>query len=265
MDRRQFIIAVAAASPFVAGCTGGGGGGENEATATPTPTRTATASPTSTPVASLDDQLRRVREATTRYEDPAQALPDGFKPGGPYVPGMGWHFQHPERLGAAAETGFTLEKPPILTYLETESGLQLGAVEYGAPAPALPADPDLFNDESAAATETWHVHEAATHVFALPDDTATSLQDLTLSDWTTRGAWTEFSPPNKDLQRGDTVALNWGTPHGKEGDRTERVVDFVTTHPDLTTLHAWVHTDNPDGVFAPVNPEFTDGGGGHSH
>lgn len=92
----------------------------------------------------------------------------------------------------------------------------------------------------------------------------TPLQDLTLTDWTKRGTWTEFRPPDRDLQRGDTVSLNWGTAHGKEGERTERVVDFVTTHPDLTTLHAWVHTENPEGVFASVNPKFTDGGG-HSH
>lgn len=265
MNRRQFITAATAVSPFIAGCTGGGGGSENGATTTPAPTRTATASPTSTPVASLNDQLRRVREATTRYEDPAQALQDGFKPGGPYVPGMGWHFQHPKRLKAAGKNGFTLTKPPILTYLETDSGLTLGAVEYGAPAKAAPDSPDLFNDEEADTTEKWHTHKAATHVFALPDDNATSLENVTLKEWTKRGTWTEFRPPDEDLQRGDTVSLNWGTPHGKEGERTERVVDLVTTHPDLTTLHAWVHTDNPDGVFAPTNPEFTDGGGGQSH
>ncbi|MFB6303088.1 MAG: hypothetical protein ABEH78_09545 [Haloferacaceae archaeon] len=252
----------------LAGCTGGGSG-EHTSTGTPTHTATSTATatetPTATPAASLDEQLRRVRQATAQYEDPKQALADGFKPGGPYVPGMGWHFQNKAWLGQAAKNGFTLEKPPILTYLETDSGLQLGAVEYGAPATAVPENSDLFNDDAADATETWHSHKAATHVFAVPDGKTTSLKDLALSDWTKRGRWTEFRPPDRDLERGDTVSLNWGTPHGKEGERTERIADFVTTHPDLATLHAWVHTENPDGVFAPVNPNFTDGEGGHSH
>lgn len=53
----------------------------------------------------------------------------------------------------------------------------------------------------------------------------------------------------------------FGTLEAKQGDRTERVVDVVATHPDLNTLHAWVHTENPEGVFAPSNPEY----GGQHH
>lgn len=79
--------------------------------------------------------------------------------------------------------------------------------------------PDLFADESADATEAWHAHEAATHVFALPDDTATSLDDLSLAEWTKRGTWTEFRPPDEDLERGDAASLNWGTPHGRASGR----------------------------------------------
>lgn len=31
---------------------------------------------------------------------------------------------------------------------------------------------------------------------------------------------------------------------------------------DLNTLHAWVHTENPEGVFHPTNPDH---GSGHNH
>lgn len=263
--RRTLAAAGTALAVGLAGCAGGGGEGASTRAETATETPTTTPTATETPTASLDEQLRTVREATAKYEDPKRALADGFKPGGPYVPGMGWHFQNPQWLGRAAENGFSLERPPVLTYLETDSGLALGAAEFAAPATAVPDDPDLFNDGDAEATAEWHTHEAATHVFALDDGEATPLEDLPLSDWTTRGAWSEFRPPDPDLARGDAVSLNWGSPHGTKGERTERVVDFVTTHPDLRTLHAWVHAENPDGVFAPVNPEYTEGGGGHSH
>ncbi|MFB6281078.1 MAG: hypothetical protein ABEH40_03570 [Haloferacaceae archaeon] len=261
LSRRGALAAAGTAlAAGLAGCTGGDGAATDAATGT----TAGTVAGTATPAQSLDEQLRTVREATAKYEDPKRALADGFKPGGPYVPGMGWHFQNQQWLGRAAENGFSLEKPPVLTYLETDSGLRLGAAEYAAPADAVPDDPDLFNDGDAEATEEWHAHEAATHVFALDDGEATPLEDLPLSDWTTRGAWAEFRPPDSNLQRGDAVSLNWGTPHGKEGERTERVVDFVTTHPDLHTLHVWVHAENPDGVFTPMNPEYA-GDGGHSH
>lgn len=86
----------------------------------------------------LDQQLETDREATRQYQDPANAHDDGFVAGGSYVPGMGWHWQHPGRGQAAAEEGFYIEQPNLLTYLETDDGLQLGAVEWGAPVAAVP-------------------------------------------------------------------------------------------------------------------------------
>ncbi|MDY6779865.1 MAG: hypothetical protein SV760_04845, partial [Halobacteria archaeon] len=61
-----------------------------------------------------------------------------------------------------------------------------------------------------------------------------------------------------------------------DGKNEKRTVDVSKIHPDLRSLHVWIHVDNPAGVFNPVNPEFTaegaghhgggsDGGGNHSH
>lgn len=207
----------------------------------------------------LERQLDRVRDATAQYEDPKQALRDGFQVFGPNVPGMGWHFLHPGRGEAAAENGFEIEQPNLLTYIDTDEGLVLSAVEWGAPVESVPENPDLFDDDG---SETWHVHEAATHVFAVPDDEQTNPAEVPIEAWVTNDHWSEFRPPDPELQPGDTVALNWGTLEGKDGERTERIVDVVATHPDLNTLHAWVHTENPEGVFHPVNPEVN---GEHSH
>lgn len=148
----------------------------------------------------------------------------------------------------------------MLTYVEGDDSLQLASVEYGLPAEAAEETPNLFADESSdEATEEWHSHGAATHVFARPDGERTDVENVAFDDWLTNDHWTEFHPPSDELQAGDEVALNWGTPHGKEGDKTERVVDLVTQHPSLTTLHAWVHVENPDGVFKPINPDYAPG------
>lgn len=241
-SRRSFLTTVGGGIAVAsAGCLNGFAGGENQ----------------------LETELDTVRSATAEYEDPKQALEDGFQPGGPYVPGMGWHFTHPGRLQEAAENGLDLEKPPMLTYLDTDDGLKLGSAEFGVPEPAVEGTPDLFSDGNAEAAEEWHGHEAATHVFANGDGEQNDPSNLSLDELLVRDAWTEFSPPDESIEAGDTVALNWGTPHGKEGEKTERVVDLVTNHPPLKTLHAWVHAENPEGVFSPVNPEY--GGDGHSH
>lgn len=207
----------------------------------------------------LERQLETAREATSKYQDPKQALNDGFVAGGPYVPGMGWHWQHPKRGQEAAQNGFDIEEPNLLTYLDADEGLQLGAIEWGAPVEAVSENPDLFADTDGS--ETWHVHDAATHVFALPDGEPTKPPTVPFDAWITNDNWAEFRPPDPELEPGDTVALNWGSLEAKTGDRTARVVDVAATHPDLNTLHAWVHTENPDGVFAPVNTEY----GGQHH
>lgn len=70
------------------------------------------------------------------------------------------------------------EKPNLLKYLNADDGLQLGAIEWGAPVEAVPQNPDLFADTDGS--EPWHVHEAATHGFGLSDDTAMKPQNVPL-------------------------------------------------------------------------------------
>lgn len=242
VTRRRYLAGIgSAATAGVAGCTGLL---QNEA--------------------SLQDQLDTVKEATTKYEDPKQAMEDGFKFGGPYVPGMGWHFTHPDRLQTAAEDGLDIEKPPMLTYLDNDhtDGLELAAVEYGLPKGEADS-PDLFNDENADATEEWHTHEAASHVFSNANGQQDRPKDVAFESLTTKDNWAEFRPVDQDLQAGDSIALDWGKANAKEGDeKEERVVDLVANHPSLTTLHAWVHVENPAGTFRPVNSEFA---GSHDH
>lgn len=239
--RRTALGAIAgAALVSLAGCTASLLGGDSE----------------------LERQLDAARETTAKYDDPEQAMADGFVPGGPYVSGMGWHFQHPGRGREAVENGFDVEKPNLLTYVEDEGELELGAIEWGGPVDAVPENPDLFADDTGDASERWHVHEAATHVFALPDGDQTEPGDVPFAERVTNDNWSEFRPPDLDLDPGDEVALHWGALEGRGGQRTKRVADVVATHPDLNTPHAWVHTENPDGVFSPVNPEF---GSEHSH
>lgn len=210
------------------------------------------------------NQIETVRDATARYTDYEKALRDGFAVLGPFVPGMGWHFAHPQRLQDAAKNGFSLENPQLLTY-DTE--MNLGAVEWGAPKGAVDGTPDLFADDNADVTEEWHTHPAATHVFAVPDDKRTAPKNVAPEQFLTNGNWAEFRPPNPDLQSGTTVSLHWGSLEAKQtSPKKERTVDIARTHPDLTTLHAWVHADNPDGLLNPTNSEFAQSmGSGHSH
>lgn len=225
----------------LAGCTGGVGGGQSE----------------------FQNQIGAVRDATTKYTDHKKALQDGFAVLGPFVPGMGWHFAHPQRLQNAAKNGFSIEKPQLLTY---DAEMTLGAVEWGAPKEAVDGTPDLFADD-ADATEEWHTHAAATHVLAVPDGEQANPKNIAPEQFLTNSNWAEFRPPNPDLQPGTTVNLHWGSLEAKQTTpKEERVVDIAQTHPDLTTLHAWVHADNPDGLLNPTNSEFAQSmGSGHSH
>lgn len=215
----------------------------------------------------FQQELKEVRTAIQRYNDYTAALKDGYTLTGPYVRGMGWHFINGDLLNTAAENGPDRTKPPILTYFETESGLTLGAAEYAIPTKAVDGKLDLFSDEDADADvqEEWHTHEAATHVFALGDGKQHHPDKITFEQLRTKDAWTEFHPPDESIKAGDTVSLNWGTTHGKEGKGEERIVDRVTTHPNIETLHVWVGEENPDGVLAPMNPRFVEEEDGHSH
>jgi len=222
--------------------------------------------------ASLEEQLATVQEATARYRSPAAAIEDGFQPTGPYVPGMGWHFIHQSRVRTAAAEGPTPEEVPALTYLDTGDHLILGAAEYTIPVPNDPgyteADPpDLFADGASDGGsrnddghdhdhggggdhEQWHTHHAARHVFAMGDGERADPSAIALSELLTPGRWAEV-PTGRDVEPGDEVTADFGL----DGSAEPRVVDLAPpAHPDLLTLHAWVHAENPLGVFAPVNP-----------
>lgn len=225
-----------------------------------------TASTTDSPTEDrLTQQFEAVRTATAKYETIDTARRDGYAVLGPYMDGMGWHLIDQQRAAQAAQSGFTRETPPLLTYLDTDDGRRLGAVEYAAPVDAVPANPDLFADDGG---ERWHTHGGATHVFATPDDSRTEPATLDIETVLTSDNWAEFRPPDPDLAAGDTVALDWGSIQGKSGDRTPRVVNAVITHPALRTLHVWLHEENPDGVFSRTNSRFGSGDGhdhGHDH
>lgn len=206
----------------------------------------------------FEDELRRVREATAKYRDVKVALRDGFQPGGPYVPGQGWHWINPERIQSAAKNGLSLEEPQVLTYADTSPGspdghLVLGAVEWGLPVGAQgyteENPPDLFSDGEVEAEEHWHAHHSRQHLFASGDGAATDPGGFSVADLLQRGRWAEV-PPDRGVQPGDAVTADWGL----TGTETTRTVDIAPDpHPELLTLHAWVHLRNRDHALAGSN------------
>jgi hypothetical protein len=224
----------------------------------------------------FDVQLRAVERATCRYRDLDAALDHGYELLGPYVPAMGWHLFDFEQIEQTRTHGPTLTQPSALTY--TIDG-ELGAVEYVVPTASLDGDepPDLFADESASVQGPseragWHVHGAAQHVFSnhdgeyAPDPSREAL--LTPENWfELSDSHPRFPPAQPDLEPGDELIAD------VDGDgNTERwgVVDRLVSHPDVYTLHVWVHHENPHGVFAGFNPAFDrfdppDGGHDHDH
>lgn len=221
-------------------------------------------------------QLHTVERATKRYRDLDRALREGYRVMGPYVPGMGWHVVNPDLVREAAEHGPNLVRPPLLTY---NPDLELGSVEYAVPVPDGHGDHDhhsydLFTDEDTdrshhgpSEEEAWHVHGRAQHVFSnhngeYDPGTVTREQLLTPENWVELSDHSPLFPaPDWSLDAGDTLTLDgdeWG------------IVDRLSVHPSMATLHAWVHYENPAGVFAGRNPAFDDlyegsDGGGHEH
>lgn len=229
--------------------------------------------------APLDAQLDAVRGVTEGYDNLGglkRAVADGFQIMGPYVPDMGWHLVNFDRIEDAAENGIDILRPQGLTYNLEQ---QLGSVEY-----IIPLDddaPDVFNDETAADVKVsedhgWHPHHGAQHVYATPeveapDDPSDNLQHASLEDKLNPAHWMELSDEHPvfpaeqpNLSVGDELTIDW-LPFGENG--STRTVDGLITHDDWWTLHAWVHFENPHGVFAPVNhsERWDPFGGGHSH
>lgn len=97
---------------------------------------------------------------------------------------------------------------------------------------------------------SWHVHGSAQHMYADGSGSRTDSESITPRDLLTRDRWTEI-PGKSGIEPGDEVTADWGL----TGEETTRVVDLAPPpHPDLLTLHAWVHVENPHGPFAGPNP-----------
>lgn len=223
---------------------------------------------------SLDEQLERARGATEQYADPEAALADGFQLMGPFVPGMGWHFINEANVQAAVEDGFDIERPQLLTYGDTGAGadgdgeLVLGSVEYAIPVGPRGFDeenpPDVFADDDAEASAEWHVHPGAEHVFTLPvdpeagppDDFPESPADVSLADLLRTTNWVEIAtggnPESPKFDHGEVILTDFNA----QKPLNARAVVGASVHPDLWTLHAWLHHENPEGVFAEYNPDL---------
>lgn len=209
----------------------------------------------------LRGQLQQAASTTKRYTDPAAAIEDGYVVLGPYVPDMGWHFLNPEYVQDAVENGLSIDTPQLLTYDDDGGDLELASVEYGIPVGARGYDeenpPDLFDDEEGDAEEHWHVHPQAEHVFAVPPppegEEPPALEDLSLDDQLHTTRWVEIvrggSPDEAIFEPGMTIVTDFAD----GGPLDPRVVLNSQVHPDLWTLHVWVHKRNPDGVFAETN------------
>jgi hypothetical protein len=79
-------------------------------------------------------QLAEVRRATALYHDLERARADGYEPGSPCVPSMGFHYV---RSIAATQDELDPTAPNILVYApRPDGGLRLVAVEYASWAPA---------------------------------------------------------------------------------------------------------------------------------
>lgn len=220
---------------------------------------------------SVTDQLERVKNATESFTDVRRAMQNGFRVLGPPQRRMGWLFINLENVGQAFEGNFDITKPQILTYSDD---LELGAVFYIAPRttePPTTEPPDLFADEGVdmkvSEEDGWGRHGAADHVFA---NTNGKFDEKTMSQWNNGELvfgspdspfmdvtnWVEFHPPRQP-EPGTTVDGYFQHHTMLE----ERTADVVFSHPDLFALLAWVHTENPEGVFNPANPSISIEGG----
>lgn len=205
----------------------------------------------------FDMQVKSVTNATAKYQYIEAALDDGFEVMGPYVPDMGFHLVHFGRIKRAEKAGINIRQPQGLTY---NLGGTLGSVEYIRPLDDEP--PDIYNDEDedldVSELHGWHPHHGAQHVFANGNGVQDERSNLGIDELLTNNNWAELSNENpafpdevSDLEAGDELEVNWG--HQPGDDPEVRTVDYVIEHRDWWTLHAWVHFDNPEGVFAPFN------------
>lgn len=90
----------------------------------------------------IKGELAEVRSATAMYNDPENAVDDGYIPTDDAVCNMGYHYANPGLFGSTDRT-----TPQVLVYGEDDDGNRmLGAVEYLVPKAGQYVDspPDLF-------------------------------------------------------------------------------------------------------------------------
>lgn len=97
----------------------------------------------------LKGELAEVRSATAEYNDPGNAVADGYVAEEHAVCGMGYHYPNFNLIGTVDRT-----RPQVLVYGEGEDGdLILGAVEYVVPKAGRESPPDLFEHDGG--DEVW--------------------------------------------------------------------------------------------------------------
>jgi hypothetical protein len=114
------------------------------------------------------EKLLQARTATAKYLDICKAEADGYRPVGPYVPGMGIHYVRSD----LTERPFDPEQPPILLYgkdSHRQRGYSLLGVSYVLNTLGGP-DGQPVDSPFPKALAQWHKHQ---HVCVLPDNDAT--------------------------------------------------------------------------------------------
>lgn len=186
----------------------------------------------------LKSQLNMIRGLTNGYQGETgikKAYTDGFVPSGFGPPGNWGLVRTP--IGGSVD----LRDPDGLMYIEQDGELQLGAVRYALKGTGVDR-PDLFNDEGEdlvlSEEEGWSRNAGTVYaVFSDQDDQSDEdITDLPVSDVFNRENWRWVRE-----RPGTTVDVDF--------DGSEEQVDYVYEKPPATVLHAWVHADNPCGLF----------------
>jgi hypothetical protein len=153
------------------------------------------------------------RAGTSKYRSSDAAVADGFKPVGTEFPFMGEHWVNLPRV---LENSFDPAQPSVLIYVHGRRGRELAGVGYTALL-AVGEKPPV----SPAPENAWHEHNGSVVEESLP-----GLHDKSGHD----GGHTSGHNGGHD-------GVNGGV---KDGLR-------------LAVMHAWIWTENPEGVFVTDN------------
>jgi hypothetical protein len=168
-------------------------------------------------VETLVAELEEIRVATERYRDISVALGDGYVQTTNVVPNMGAHFNHSGRI---RDGRLVLSEPEILMYDRDPDGAwRLIGVSFVLP---YQLAGDTHPQGFTGPLDNWHMH------YALCTGTG--------------------APSRAELD--DEGFIRSGTASA-EGCR-ESGGTFVAKYGWM--IHAWVHDDNPLGVFSMWNP-----------